>query len=87
MNDIQTEAKARLAVADATDLRMTYGHEEGLRVATRRFCKAETTADHGRWMQAATTMIDLGCSGSTMSESMAIIRDERARIFGSEVNR
>ena len=87
MNDIQNEANARRAVADAIDLRMSYGHEEGLRVATKRFCQAATTADHGRWMQAATMMIELGCSGSTMSKSMAIIREERARIFGSEVDR
>ncbi len=85
MNDIETEAKIRTSVVDAVELRMKHGYPEGLREATRRFCKGIDTEDHARWVAAASMMIELG--GEDHAASMAIIRDERSRIFGAEVSR
>ena len=82
---ISNEAKSRKSVLDATELRMAHGHEGGLRAATRRFCRASTPEERSRWASAATMMIDLGKEDH--AASMAIIRDERARIFGSVVDR
>lgn len=84
MTSIESEAKTRMAIIDATELRMAHGHAEGLREATRRFCKGLDTEDHARWVAAATMMIDLG--EEDHAASMAIIREERSRILGSEAN-
>lgn len=85
MTSIESEAKTRMAITDATELRMTHGHVKGLREATRRFCNASNHEEHARWIAAATMMIDIGREDH--AASMAIIRDERYRIFGSVVDR
>ncbi len=85
MTNIENDAKVRRAVLDAVELRMAHGHADGLREATRRFCNGFDTKDHARWVAAASMMIELGHEDH--AESMAIIRDERSRIFGSEVSR